>query len=136
MADITTEDRLAIGELVARYCHIIDRGRWDELPDLFTADGTLDLRPLMGLFEGADGVRGFCDMMRPLPIVMRHFTTNLVLAGDGPGRARGECYVIAMTGVDGPSPQQMTGFYDDVFVNTPAGWRIASRRVMPDVPKS
>lgn len=136
MPDLTTEDRLAIGEIVARYCHAIDRGRWDDLPGLFTPDGTLDLQPLMGRFEGAAGIRSFCEMMRPLPIVMRHLVTNLVLCADGEGRARGESYVLAITNPDGPTPQQMTGFYDDVFARTPAGWRLSSRRILPDVPKS
>ena len=43
MADSTSkntlslEDRLAIGELIARYCHCVDRGRWEDFPELFAA---------------------------------------------------------------------------------------------------
>lgn len=133
---LTLEDRLAIGEAIARYCHCVDRGRWDEFPELFTADGSLDLRPLMGVYEGRDAIRaGFCDMLKTVPITMRHLTSNLVVTGAG-DRAHAECYVLAITSGEGMPTQQMTGFYDDELVRDGGRWRFRSRRIQPDVPKS
>ncbi|MFM7737674.1 MAG: nuclear transport factor 2 family protein [Alphaproteobacteria bacterium] len=133
---LSLEDRLAIAETIARYCHCVDRGRWDEFPDLFTADGKLDLRPLMGVYEGRDAIRtGFCDVLKPVPITMRHLTSNLVVTGSGDA-AHAECYVLAITSGEGMPTQQMTGFYDDELVRDGGRWRFRSRRVMPDVPKS
>src|SRR5262249_32186817 len=74
----------------------------------------LDLSQVMGLYEGKAGVRKFADILRGLPIVMRHLVTNVVIRGDGE-RARSECYVLAITGGEGQSGQT-PGFYDDEFV--------------------
>ena len=30
MSELTTADRLAIQETLHRYCHCLDRGRWEE----------------------------------------------------------------------------------------------------------
>jgi hypothetical protein len=89
----------------------------------------------MGLYEGADGIKRFCDTMRSLPIVMRHFVTNVVIRGEG-DRARVESYVLAITGPEGGPSSQMPGFYDDEIVRRGDGWRIRSRRLTLDVPKS
>jgi hypothetical protein len=132
MTEPSTADRLAIHELVARYCHCIDRGRWDELVDLFTADCCLDLSQVLGRYEGRDGLRQFADTMRPLGLFMRHFVTNVVVHIDGDS-ARAESYVIAMTGAAG-KPQQATGFYDDEFVKRDGGWLFQRRRLTLDVP--
>ena len=35
---ISTEDRLAIGELVAKFCHYSDYGDWEKLASLYTPD--------------------------------------------------------------------------------------------------
>src|SRR6266853_1034047 len=42
MAELSAEDRVAIGELLASYCYAIDLGRWETLPQLFTDDCRLD----------------------------------------------------------------------------------------------
>ncbi|HZR85085.1 MAG TPA: nuclear transport factor 2 family protein [Candidatus Binatia bacterium] len=136
MPELTTSDRLAIGELLARYSHCIDRARWDDFKTLFTADCRLDLSQVMGLYEGAEGIARFCDTMRSLPIVMRHFLTNLVVVeGDGE-RARVESYVLAITGPAGGPSTQMPGFYDDEVVKQGGRWLLRSRRLALDVPAS
>ena len=53
------EDRAAIGDLVARYCHNFDGGDADGVADLFTEDGVFDpgadgFEPL----EGREAIRG------------------------------------------------------------------------------
>lgn len=132
MVQLTAEDRLAIAEIVARYCHIIDLGRWDQLPALCTSDCRLDFGNVMGVFEGTDGVRRFADMLGGIGLFMRHYTTNLVLEGDGE-RARGECYVLAITGPPGSS-HQTTGRYEDEFVKVDGRWRLRVRRALLDAP--
>lgn len=135
MPDLSTADRLAVAEVLALYSHCIDRGRWDDFAALFTDDCRLDLSQVMGLYEGADGIKRFCDTMRSLPIVMRHFVTNVVIRGDG-DRAQVESYVLAITGPEGGPSSQMPGFYDDEIVRQGGGWRIRSRRLSLDMPKS
>src|SRR2546428_12146249 len=68
--------REAIGETVARYAHLVDRGRIDELVDLFVEDGVLEAggRPpprgraaLPELFLGAGEGPGAGAARPPLP---------------------------------------------------------------------
>jgi hypothetical protein len=63
---------------------------------------------------------------------MRHYTTNVVLHGDGE-RARAESYVLALTGGPGTS-HQTTGRYEDEFVKVGGRWRIRVRRALLDQP--
>ena len=130
MPQLTTEDRLAIGEVIARYCHCVDRGRWDEFIELFSDDCRLDLSQALGLYEGKAGVGKFVETMKGLPIVMRHLVTNVVIRGDGE-HARSECYVLAITG-SGAQTNQTAGFYDDEFVKQNGRWLLRARRLMLD----
>ncbi len=132
MSQLSSDDRLAITEIMATYCHAIDLGRWDDLPALFTEDCRLDFGTLMGVFEGTAGVRRFADTLRGIGIFMRHYTTNLIIRGDGE-RAHAESYVLAITGAPGSS-MPTTGRYEDELVKVGGRWRIRVRRAILDTP--
>ena len=132
MNELTTTDRLEIAEVLSRYSHCLDRGRWEDFAKLFTSDARLDLSQVMGLYEGAAGIESFAAMMRSIPIVMRHYVTNVVIDGDSE-HARVECYVLAMTGPVG-ALNTATGFYADDLVKQDGRWRIRSRRLTLDMP--
>lgn len=134
MSELTTADRLEIQEVLARYSHCVDRGRWDALPGLFTADCVLDLSQVMGRYEGHDGVRQFAATLAPLGVFMRHLVSNVVIEGAGE-RARVECYVVAVTG-SAATPTSTTGFYDDELVKQNGRWLLHRRRLALDVPAS
>lgn len=133
MSELTTTDRLQIQEVLARYSHCIDRGRWDALVELFTADCQLDLSQMMGLYEGHAGVRKFSETLAPLGLFMRHLVTNIVIEGDGE-RAHVESYVVAVTG-SAATPSRTTGFYDDELVKQNGRWLLHRRRLALDVAK-
>ncbi len=133
MSQLSTEDRLAIREVLAAYCHAIDKGRWHDLRALFTPDCQLDFGALMGVHEGHAGVDRFADMLQSTGLFMRHYTTNVVIAGDG-DRARAESYVLAVTGTPG-NLAQTTGFYEDDLVKQDGRWRFRVRRARIDVPE-
>ena len=132
MNQLSAEDRVAIAEILAAYCHAIDLGRWEGFPALFTDDCRLDFGSLMGVFEGHEGVARFVDTMSRLGLFMRHYTTNLVVTGDEQ-RARAESYVLAITGAPGSS-SQTTGRYEDELVKRDGRWRIRVRRALLDTP--
>ncbi|HEY8513980.1 MAG TPA: nuclear transport factor 2 family protein [Candidatus Binatia bacterium] len=134
MSQLSVADRLEIQELLSRYCHCIDRGRWDAFPDLFTEDCRLDLSQVMGLYEGRSGLQAFVDTMKPLGIFMRHLVTNVVIDGDGE-RAHVESYVVAVTGSEA-NPTRTTGFYDDEVVKQDGRWLLHRRTLTLDVPKA
>lgn len=134
MGTLSTEDRLAIGEVLAAYCHHLDLGRWEEFRALFTDDCRLDFGELMGRFEGRDGVTRFTDVMAGMGLFMRHFTTNVVLTGDDT-RVRAESYVLAVTGPAG-ARAQTTGRYEDELVKMGGRWLIRNRRALLDTPSA
>jgi hypothetical protein len=133
MSELSTADRLQIQEVLARYSHCVDRGRWDAFPALFTADCHLDLSQLMGVYEGHAGIQQFADTLKPLGVFMRHLVTNVVIEGDGE-KAHVECYVTAVTGSPA-TPNRMTGFYDDELVKQNGRWLLHRRRLMVDLPQ-
>jgi len=135
MSDLTAADRLAIHEALSRYCHCLDRGRWEEFAALFTDDCRLDLSQVLGLYEGAAGIRQFCETIRGTGVVMRHLVTNVVVDGDG-DRARAQAYVLAITGPPGRTTQQSTGFYDDELVKREGRWLLHRRRLTLDLPST
>jgi hypothetical protein len=131
MAALTTEDRLAIGELLAAYCWTIDFGRWDDLPGFFTTDCRLDFGTL-GVHEGHDGVRRFAKMIGGIGVRMRHYTTNVVVTGDG-ASAESRSYVLAFVGEPG-ALQTTTGRYEDRLVKQDGRWLLRERRAVIEMP--
>ena len=126
MNQLSSDDRLAIAEVLARYCHAIDQRRWEDFDELFTDDCRLDFGAVMGAFEGRDGLARFKQTIEATGVFMRHYTTNVVLHGDG-ARVRAESYVLAITGpADGR--MQTTGRYDDDLLKAGGRWRIRARR--------
>jgi hypothetical protein len=132
MSQLTVADKIEIAEIMGRYCACIDLGRWDELPTLFADNCKLDFGNLMGVHEGQDGVRHFAEMLKGIGIFMRHFSTNLVISGDGE-RARAESYVLAITGPSG-GRGTTTGRYEDELVKQNGRWVIRVRTALLDTP--
>jgi hypothetical protein len=122
LADV--EARLAISDLRARYCHLADQHRWEELAELFTEDAE---------FHALAAVRGrdaLLEYLRGLPQAMDafwHRTMNETLVVDG-DRAEGAAYFDAPCVVDG-TPMLCAGRYDDEFVRAADGWRFSRRRL-------
>jgi hypothetical protein len=131
MSQLTAEDRLAIHELMAVYSRCIDFGRWEELPELFTEDCTLDFGAVMGEHHGKEGVRGFADMLAKTGLTMRHYVTNCIVGGDGE-RAEATTYVLAFTGQPG-SQSPTTGRYEDRLRKVGGRWLLETRRAVIEV---
>ena len=132
MSTLTTDDRLDIQELMARYSRCIDFGRWDELPEFFTDDCTLDFGKLMGSHRGKDAVRGFATTLAGTGLTMRHYVTNCIIRGDG-GRAEATTYVLAFTGQQG-SLSPTTGRYEDELRKVGGRWLLHVRRGIIELP--
>ena len=125
--------REAIRETVARYAHLVDRGRIDELVDLFVEDGVLeagDRPPARGraaireLFLET-GKRLASASARPL---IRHYVSNLAIDVTGPDDATAESYFLAVT-ERGPDHW---GRYRDRLVQVDGRWLFQHRRVRTD----
>lgn len=132
---MTTDDRLEIHNVIARYGHVVDRHP-DEFATVFTADVEFDMRPSGGpVAQGIDGIllrfTGSATPPQPMPddrvrAWLSHHTTNIEItaAEDGTAQARSKFIRIAPDGV-------RAGTYVDDLVSTESGWRISRRVVLP-----
>ena len=125
--------REAIREKVARYAHLVDRGRIDDLVELFAEDGTLEAgdrppargRAAIRAFFMETGRRLAAASGRPL---IRHHVSNLVIEVTGPDNASAEAYFLAIT-EHGPDHW---GRYRDRFTRVGARWLFEYRRARTD----
>jgi 3-phenylpropionate/cinnamic acid dioxygenase small subunit len=135
MSHLAADDRLAIHELVARYCRVIDFGLWDEFPSLFTPDCVIDFGELMGVHEGPAGVQRLAGMIGGTGLMMRHLVTNVIVDRADAERADVWCYVLALTGPDATSLMITTGRYEDEVVKRDGRWLIKRRRAVIETPR-
>ena len=125
---LSTEDRLDIQQLYARYNHAIDSGDGAGWAATFTPDGTFKSGPidLAGTEALAQFGGSLAARMKP-----RHWTNNLVI-DEAPGGAKGSCYLM-LHNLSGEKPAvAATGIYRDELAKTPDGWRFKARMVQPD----
>ncbi|MEZ5232763.1 MAG: nuclear transport factor 2 family protein [Acidimicrobiales bacterium] len=128
---LTFEDRFAVHELVARYNKAIDTGDAAGWADTFTPDGVFD--GIAGLFTGRAELEGFVRDYVTNPdfadwAASQHWTTNLVIDGDG-DRANAFAHVKMVK----PEPDGgriiLVGWYEDELAKVDGAWRFTRRKV-------
>ena len=94
--------RESIRDLVARYAHAADRGRFDEVAELFTEDGVLEL-PGDRIAAGREAIRTFLtgtgtDLRSATerPWVRHHVSNHRIILHDA-GGAEGYAYFFVVT---------------------------------------
>jgi hypothetical protein len=129
---IEIADRLAIADVLARYCRGIDRCDAAELADVFTADAILDYgsgaapiaETIAGLMQGLGAMR-----------LTSHAISNTICRVAG-HTAKAETYCVAMHILPGPdgakSELVVGGRYLDTLVKQDGIWRIAERLYVMD----
>ena len=119
-------DKDEIVDLVHRYSYFVDHKRADEVVALFTEDCVVDYGPGMRLpVRAIFGSAPIEDS--PSFVVTSHHNANVLVKFEGDDRAVVWTSVYAwhqMT--DGESPL-LWGYYHDVVVRTPVGWRFSER---------
>jgi hypothetical protein len=120
-------DRLAVHELLHLYGHLVDDRAWDALDQVFTTDVVYDARDF-----GMPVTRSLAELvvewtsdegLRRHPLA--HHATNIVVIEDARDTVRVRSKGIGV----GAGGRVGSVTYDDIAVRTPAGWRVASRRV-------
>ena len=123
-------DRLELHQLVADYAHAIDERAWDRLDAIFTPDAYIDYRAMGGI----DG--SYPEVKAWLPEALKHFPAYMHLNGNFSCALAGDtatgktaCFnPMAVPRPEGGVDTMFLGlWYDDRFVRTPSGWRIAQR---------
>ncbi len=121
-------DRIAIDEVLARYCRGIDRCDAEELAAVFTPDAAIDYgdgpKPpdvtIAGLMAGLGAMT-----------LTHHNIGNVIceITGD---RARCETYCVALHILPGGTEMVVGGRYLDRLVKQDGEWRIAQRLYIMD----
>ena len=119
--------------LINRYANFNDAQDWEAVAQLYTEDATMR-RP-----SGGDPVVGRAAILagfraRP-PRAQRHAVSNIVVDVEGPATARAFSVIVLYQGEptgDGSLPTMsanspLVGWYRDLIVLTPEGWRFAER---------
>jgi 3-phenylpropionate/cinnamic acid dioxygenase small subunit len=123
-------DKDQIIDLVHRYSYFVDHRLYDDVVELFTEDCVVDYRP---------GVEPPVDSRTRLRQMFGHgggrFTStshhnaNILVTFDNADRASVRTSVYAWhTRSDGTTPR-LWGYYHDIVVRRPEGWRIARRQL-------
>ncbi len=135
---IDEADRLAIHELLARYCHSIDSARGELCAALFTEDATLETP--VGVAEGKAAIQAWIDerlALRQPEIQVRHAVLTILLAPLDSDRVRVRSTLL-YTWETREIPREVdvksTVIYEDVVRRTPEGWRFASRKCDTQLP--
>jgi ketosteroid isomerase-like protein len=125
--------RELVRDTIARYAHLVDRGKFDELVELFTEDGTLDTGPgppargraaVRQVFVQT-GTRLTAAAIRPL---IRHHVSSIQIDLAGADSARAYSYFLAVT-ERGPDHW---GRYHDDLARRGDRWLFHHRRVRVD----
>ena len=124
--------------LITRYCHYVDHGEAAKIADLFTNEGVWKSPEIT--MAGRDQIRAGFQRRQDLKERMsRHVCNNLLVHIISDTEATGTVYVTLyrhdgeagrpFSPLNGP---EMVGEYQDRYMKTKEGWRIASRKVFVD----
>ncbi len=125
---MATEDIIAIQQSLNLYGLAVDTQRWDLFDRIFTADVDADYGATSHWTDLAQFKSDFSAFHDPFDSTQHTMSTHLVhIAGD---RAQSFCngsWRLVRKAVDGLPLWDGTGWYEDDWVRTDAGWRIAHR---------
>jgi hypothetical protein len=125
--------REAIREAIARYAHLVDRGRIDDVLVLFAADGTLEANDLPPA-RGHDAIRAFLTGAgarladASASRLVRHHVSTVTIDLTGLETATAASYFFVVT-ERGPDHW---GRYRDRLIEHDGRWLFHHRRVRTD----
>lgn len=122
------QDRLAIQELLERYCHKADYYPPERMRDMFAADGIFEVPAMELRFEGIESIIAFFKLSRENNSSTRHVISNIVIEGDG-DQAKSSAYLQVLSVKDGLVTPLGFGRYMDQLRRYPEGWRLQHRTV-------
>ena len=140
MADLTARaqrlsDEIEITNLQHAYGYYVDRKMWDDVADLFAADGTMEIG-LQGVYAGRTSIRRGLNAFGPAGLAEGeindhiHLQTIVTVLPDGrTARARGA--EIGMTGTIGGRALWSQSIYENEFVKQGGVWKFKAMHVYP-----
>jgi 3-phenylpropionate/cinnamic acid dioxygenase small subunit len=119
--------RQDVADVLVRYATGIDRRDWALFRSCFTDDCDADYGDI-GVWRGADAITGWMEQSHQRCGHTLHRITNQVITPNGDGVAARSYVDAIVMAADNGSGARAVGYYDDEFVNTGDGWKIAGRR--------
>lgn len=131
------DDRWAISDLLARYCHTLDRGDVRAVAGLFAPDAVL-----WPLFSQDEAVRGRVEILEfyrqywdgvaaTTRFLQHHIQAPSIDMDPDVDRASSICYFTANLLLKGNDKYRLSqGRYDDVLTKREGGWLFAERRIV------
>jgi 3-phenylpropionate/cinnamic acid dioxygenase small subunit len=126
MSGIDPKVRQELADLVLQYSTAIDTRDWDMFRAIWTDDCATDYGKV-GSWNSAEAITDFMEEIHAPCGRTMHTLGNQVIETTGDGySSRTYVDAIVMNG-DNRSGLRMAGWYDDDFVATGDGWKIARR---------
>lgn len=123
------DDKDAIRETMARYCHALDACRFDDVAALFTEDGVWTTS--YGTATGRAAIAALLERNVPKPgegPQRKHYVANIIVALDGDRADARSDYLVVRDSERGPLPV-MCGTYHDTFLKRDGRWQFAMKRL-------
>lgn len=120
-------DHEAIGRLVARYCHLLDEGRWDEFATLWAEDAEFVLQGQTT--SGRHAIRESIEASQPAERRGRHLTVNLEVEVEGDRATNESDFMFWAKDREGRPRLMFLGRYTDALVRADGAWRFARREI-------
>jgi hypothetical protein len=128
-------DEQEIENLQKIYGYYLDRRMWDDVADLFAADGTIEMGQ-QGVYVGKARVRAFLNLLGPAGIgdgvVNDHVQLQVVVDVAPDGRtAKARSRELDMTGELDKHGEWSEGVYENTFVRDNGVWKLKDLRYFP-----
>ncbi|MGI9625070.1 MAG: nuclear transport factor 2 family protein [Acidimicrobiales bacterium] len=130
---MSTDDIIAIQQLLARANTAVDAGDGAAYAACFTADGVLDAGEA-GRFSGTEEIAAAGGSFATAIPGLRHWVNNHAIDVDG-DRATATVYVVVVL-AGAPPTLSGSGIYRDHMVRTDHGWLFESRMPVMEIESS
>ena len=130
---LSTEDQLAIRDVIARCAWALDTGDVEGFVACFCTDGVLlwDVFETPDRWEGEAALRHFAEFFRAQPTSAgrQHHVTNTVITPSEGGALARSYVTVALRQGQGPHLLNVMGHYEDRFRRDDGQWRLAERAI-------
>jgi hypothetical protein len=128
---------VACAALCVDYCEIVDAKDYQRMREVFAEDAHYySPNAPNDLIRSAEAIIAYLSHI-PATLATQHLACNICIHAESADAASGSCKILLFT-ADGNTPEmpdgrkaaekQRIGVYQDRYVRTPDGWRIAERR--------
>src|SRR5262245_32044930 len=130
----TADEKDAIRELMARYCHALDACKFSEVASLFADDG--EWTTTYGRACGRAQIETLLASVVPKPgegPQRKHYITNIIVTLDAEDRASPPSDYLVIRESPGGLIPVMGGTYLDAFVKCQKRWQFARKELVHNI---